>query len=145
MLAFPSEPADTGPAVRLENRDGDGEAAHGRRLGVSKCEQQAVRDRFDVAGPEHVRRNPERPDVVAHRDQLGRLRMCRARGDERPALRLEELPAGEMPGPLLRDLARATGDDVLMAFAAALRVVGRPQTIGDTRALSENSSLNLDS
>ena len=31
---------------------------------------------------------------------------------------------------MLRDLAGAAGDHVLMTFAAALRVVGRPEAVG---------------
>ena len=48
--------------------------------------------------------------------------------DERTARRLEELAIEGMPSPLLGYLARAARDNVLVACAAALSVIGRPKT-----------------
>ena len=46
-----------------------------------------------------------------------------------------------MPRPLLGDLARASGHHVLMALTAALRVVGRPEPVGDLFNLLEDESV----
>src|SRR5262249_50390248 len=57
------------------------------------------------------------------------------------ALGLEELPTGPMPGSLFGDLTGAARHDVLVAFAAALRVVGRSETIGHCFDLLENETI----
>ena len=57
--------------------------------------------------------------------------------DERSPLRVEELAVRDMSGPLHGHLARAPSDDVLVAFAAALRVVGRSEPIRDPLDLFE--------
>jgi hypothetical protein len=48
--------------------------------------------------------------------------------DERTARRFEELAIEAMASPLLGYLARAPRDNVLVARAAALSVIGRPKT-----------------
>jgi hypothetical protein len=48
--------------------------------------------------------------------------------DERTSRRFEELAIEAMPSPLLGDLARGPSDNVLVACAAALSVIGRPKT-----------------
>ena len=54
---------------------------------------------------------------------------CSTRLDERTARRLEELAIEGMPSPVLSYLARAPRDNVLVACAAALSVIGRPKTV----------------
>src|SRR2546421_12776701 len=49
--------------------------------------------------------------------------------NERTTRRFEELAIEGMPSPVLRYLARAASDNVLMACAAALSVIGRPKTV----------------
>src|SRR5439155_27108439 len=49
--------------------------------------------------------------------------------DERTARRFEELAIEGMPSPVLGYLARAARDNVLVACAAALSVIGRPKTV----------------
>ena len=64
-----------------------------------------------------------------------------ARMDQRPAERLEELAFEQSSGAMFRDLAGAAGDDVLVAFAAALGVVGRAEAIGDGLDFFENEPI----
>jgi hypothetical protein len=48
--------------------------------------------------------------------------------DERTSRRFEELAIQAMPSPVLGYLAPGPGDNVLVARAAALGVIGRPKT-----------------
>src|SRR5436190_2667086 len=54
--------------------------------------------------------------------------VCGTRLDERTSRRFEELAIQAMPSPVLGYLARAPGDNVLVARTAALGVIGRPKT-----------------
>ena len=57
------------------------------------------------------------------------VRICSTRLDQRTAKRFEELAILGMASPVLGYLARASRDNVLMARAAALGVIGRPKTV----------------
>ena len=61
--------------------------------------------------------------------------------DKRPAERCEKLSIYRASGPLDGYLAGTAGDHVLMTFAAALRVVCRPQAIGDGFDLFESETV----
>ena len=63
------------------------------------------------------------------------------RVNQRSALRVEELPAGQVPRPLYRHLAGAAGDDVLVTLATALGVVGRPKSVRIFLDLLEDESV----
>ena len=67
--------------------------------------------------------------------------MRRARVNQRAAERLEEFAVLHVSGSVLGDLAGAAGDDVLMALAAALGVVDRPQAILDRFEFLEDESI----
>ena len=116
-------------------------AADRSGLAVADREQRAVRDRLDVAGAERVGRDAERADVVLERDALDDVRVRGAGLDQRAAERLEEHLAVHAPGAVLRDLARAAGHDVLVAFAAALRVVGRAEPVRDQLDFLEDEAV----
>ena len=59
--------------------------------------------------------------------------------DQRAAERLEELAIQQTSGAVLRDLAGAAGDDVLVAFTTALRVVGGAEAVRDRLDLLSSS------
>ena len=60
---------------------------------------------------------------------------------QRPAQRLEELAVEHVAGAVLGHLAGAAGDDVLVALAAGLGVVGRAQAVGDGLGLLEDEAV----
>ena len=67
--------------------------------------------------------------------------MRRATLDQRSARAIRRRPRLEPAGSVLGDLARAAGHDILVAFAAALRVVGRSESVGDRFDLFEDEAV----
>ena len=97
---------------------------------------------LDESRAERVGRDAERAHVVFERDALDDLLVRGARVDQRAAERLEETARRVQPsGAMLGDLAGAAGDDVLVTFAAALRVVGRPEAVGDGFGFFEDEAV----
>jgi hypothetical protein len=70
--------------------------------------------------------------------------VSRARSDQRAALRIEELAAGQVPRSLFGDLAGAAGHHVLVTLAAALRVVGRTEPVGDDLHFLERLAIGVE-
>ena len=144
MLALPAEAADARAAVAL--RAPAPVTAVPRMAGgwlVADGEQRAVGDRLDEAVAQRVRRDAEGADVVLEGHALDDVGIRGARLDQRAAERLEELAVVRCPVRCSADLARAAGHDVLVALAAALRVVGRPESVGTVSTSSKMKRLSL--
>ena len=75
--------------------------------------------------------NAERADAVFEWHALEDVRIGRSRLDQRATHRFHELQQLEAPGAMLGHLARATGHDVLVTFAAGLGVERGPQPVSD--------------
>ena len=104
-------------------------------------QERLVGDRLHEARPEGVRGHAEGADVVLEGHALDDLGVRRPRVDQRAAEGLEEHVAVQPPGAVLRDLARASGHDVLVALAAGLRVVGRAEAVVDAFDLLEDEAV----
>ena len=144
VLVLPAEAPDARGAVRFQHRHFEDRSAQRRRLCVADRDDRVVRDRFDEAVAQRIRRQPERANVVFEVHPLDDVRIRRARLDQRTAERFEELVAVQMSGAVLRDLARAAGCHVLVTFGqlCALYVGPRPSATVSTSSKMKRLSLN---
>ena len=101
----------------------------------------AILNRFDESCAQRVRRDSKRSDVVLEVDRLHDIGMGCARVHERSTGRLEERTVLHSARSMLGNLARAARNDVLMALAATLRVVDRPQAVFDVLDLFEEEAV----
>jgi hypothetical protein len=71
--------------------------------------------------PQRACRHAKSPDVILESDALDNVRVRGARMEQRAAQGLEERIDLEASGAMFRDLARPTGNDVLVALATAVQ------------------------
>ena len=138
MLVLPAKASDPGGAIGFEYRDDGGSATHIGRLPVADVQQGAVGNRLDETCSQRVRRDSEGPNIVLDRYHFDHVRVSGTGVHERAPEGLEELTIEHMARTVLGHLARASGDDVLMALPAGLRVICGSKTIANGLHLFED-------
>ena len=139
MLVLPAEPAEPHGARLLEHRHDHRGAADLVRLPIAGspaacCWRPPRRSRCRACWSRSGRCG-RRPRTTTTSTMFG---MRGPRMHQRPAQRLEELAVQHVAGAVLGHLAGAAGDDVLVALAARLGVVGRAQPVDDGLDLFED-------
>ncbi len=129
MLALPPETADSRPPLRFQDRHHQRGALHLGWLSVPYGQQRRIGDAFNKAIAKRIRGDAEGTDVIFESDAFDDIGMGGSRLDERSAERLNKAASVEVAGPMFGDLARTAGYDVLVAFAATLRVVSWAKTV----------------
>jgi len=100
-----------------------------------------IGDSFHIAVAQDVGRDAERGHGILYVHVLYQFRIGRSGLHDGAAQRIFELSAVEMAAAVLCNLAGPARDDILMAFSAALGVIGRPQSVGDLLDLFEDESI----